>query len=544
MTSPRRKGLGCALAGGLLLAVATPPEVFPGAAFLVVAGLAAWFATATASARPWLHSYVLGCVHMAWFSWSVRHVLLPAYVAIVLVGGLYFVLGTAAVRSLPGRLRGVGFAVAVGASFWLRAAMPEIYYPHGQPCHCLWSWPALLGSLRVGGEPLGNALLGGLAAAAVGLWRSWRVAEPAIGRALTGAGFAVGAALLATVVGWVGASPGTAAVHVTIAAIEPGVHPMDPYIGLPREQQRARFDELFEERLLAPTRALLAEAAPPELILWPESSVPGALQAAEAERRQGRLPVVRFGSLPKTRLLVGANVERAGRDTPAAVLLSTDGRVLGHHEKRCLVPGGEFLPFVHWLPDAVREAVHEAFRSALGSAPDCAPGRSLPPLQTAAGVPFGALLCYDNAFPGPAREQVAAGARVLCVLSNEAWYRGGGELTQLVAMTVCRAIELRTPIVRCTTDGWTVAVDASGRILAELPMQPSPAPAARVLRAALPVPAASEAPPWLPAAVGPGLAVLLGLALACGAVAATRRGRAGAGGGGSTSTRFSARTGS
>ena len=62
-----------------------------------------------------------------------------------------------------------------------------------------------------------------------------------------------------------------------------------------------------------------------------------------------------------------------------------------------------------------------------------------------AGVPFGVLLCYDNAYPEVAARQVAAGARFLVVLSNEAWYRRGAELAQMEALTVCRALETHTP---------------------------------------------------------------------------------------------------
>jgi apolipoprotein N-acyltransferase len=120
------------------------------------------------------------------------------------------------------------------------------------------------------------------------------------------------------------------------------------------------------------------------------------------------------------------------------------------------------------------------------------------------------LMCYDNAFPGPSAAQVLAGARFLCVLSNESWFEGGGELTQLVAMTVVRALETATPLVRCTQDGYSVAVDAGGRVLAELPVLPSPQAAARILRVDLPL-GAGRLPSmaWLRSAAGPVMAVLL-----------------------------------
>jgi apolipoprotein N-acyltransferase len=530
--APRGPGFALALLGGAALACATPPAVLPGAEFLVFAGLAAWFLLARDERRSWWFTYLLGCVHMAWFSWSVHHVLLPAYVAIVVLGGGYFVLGTAAVRVVARRWQALAFGIAVAGSFWLRANVPAIHYPHGQPCHCLWQWPALLGSVTVGGEGLANALIGWLAASIAELWQGWRIGQPSWRRAWLRCALWVVVASGTTVVGvlvvGVAASP---SVHdlrpVSVVVVEPGLHSFEYMRGLP---------ETFEERLLRPTQAVLREglgdsppkARPneppwtdPRLVLWPESCIPVTVPVQEIAAGTARLlkDQLRPWAGSPRRLLLGVNVSRGDRQTPAAVLVDLeDGRILGHQEKRCLVPGGEFIPLLHLLPQSVVDWARGVFEQALGSMPDLEPGRALPLLHTAHDVPFGALLCYDNAFPGPAADQVAAGARFLCVLSNESWYRGGAELTQLMAMTVCRALEVATPIVRCTTDGWSGVVGADGHLRDELPIRPSPSPAARILPASF-VSGAGRLPPlaWLRAAAGPTAAILLGLALLHGA---------------------------
>lgn len=528
----RGPGLALALGGGAALAAATPPAVFPGAEFLVFAGLAAWFVLARDERRSRWLLYLLGCVHMAWFSWSIHHVLLPAYLAIVVLGGAYFVLGTAALRALPPRWQAFGFGVLVAGSYWLRANVPAIHYPHGQPCHDLWQWPRLLGSVTTGGEGLANALLGWLAACLVELWCGWRVGTPPWRAALRRGVLAFAVAVVATVVGWGISIPSGIASSPSIdgtpppslVLVEPGLHSFDYLRGLP---------QTFEERLRRPTQALLTEglgntppkARPgeppwpnPTLVLWPESSIPVTIPVDEIAAGTAHLlgeQLTPFAGAPQ-RLLVGVNVRRGERETPAAVLLdlAQKGLVLGHQEKRCLVPGGEFIPLLHLLPQSVVDWARGVFEQALGSMPDLEPGRDLPLLQTPDGTPFGTLLCYDNAFPGPAADQVAAGARFLCVLSNESWYRGGAELTQLVAMTVIRALETSTPIVRCTTDGWSAVVGAGGELLDQLPPQPSPSPAARILRVRLQS-GPGRLPPlaWLRAAVGPAAAFLLGLAL-------------------------------
>jgi apolipoprotein N-acyltransferase len=506
--------------GGVLLGFAAPPAMLPFAEWLVLPGLAVWFALALSDRRPLLHSYLFGCAYMAWFSWSVRHVMLPAYLAIVLLGGLYFVLGTAAVRGAPRRLQSLAFAVAVAGSFWLRATMPEIHYPHGQPCHALWQWPSLMRVVTVGGEPLLNALLGLLAATGFGIWQSWRTAVPMWRTAWLRL---VGAVMVTVGCAWfghqvaAGVRPATGAADqkVRLSVIEPGFHPEQIFTA-PPEQWPTIYRQLVDERLVAPTRTALQSAFAPDLVLWPESSLAfERIAVADIDAGHATVLAGAFANRP-ARLVLGANVEFPDGLTPSALLLELpSGRVLARHDKQRLVPGGEFLPLVSVLPKVWADWLRQSFQAALGVPPDCLPGQFRAPLRTNADVPFGALLCYDNAFPGPAAAQVAAGAEFLVVLSNESWYRGGAELTQLVAMTVVRALENAVPIVRCTLDGHSVAVSADGQIIAGLPIAPAPQPAARILEVSID-PGTGRIPPlaWLRRGLGWVFAALTALGAA------------------------------
>ena len=505
-----------ALAGGALLALAMPGMLPALGPVLVLPGLMAFYALITASRRPIRDSYLFGCVFMAGFSWSVHHVMIAAYVAIVLVGGLYFALVACSLRRVR-CCRALAFGASTAAVFWLRAVMPEIYYPHGQPAHALFEWPMLLmGGIALGGEALVNAMLGVVAAVAVDGWRGWRLGVPDFAVARRRLLLAVGVVVLLSLVGaWSRTAPPQSG-EVRVVVIEPGLHPMDPYAGLGPAAAQRRLQQLTEKRLLAPTRAVLQAPDPPDLVLWPESALPMEVRTV-SDLEAGRARLVLPGPWPAvaTRLLLGASALRDGAHVPAALLLDpASGVILGHHEKLRRVPGGEFVPLAGLLPDALAASVREAFQTALGAPPDCGVGVAQPLLETAAGARFGALICYDNAFAGPARDLVGQGAEFLVVLSNEAWYRGGAELDQLVAMTVCRALETGVPIVRCTTDGWSVAVDRDGRIRAGLPRQPAPTPEARILAVKLQLGPAADTPmAWLRGWIGALLALWLGIAV-------------------------------
>jgi apolipoprotein N-acyltransferase len=59
---------------------------------------------------------------------------------------------------------------------------------------------------------------------------------------------------------------------------------------------------------------------------------------------------------------------------------------------------------------------------------------------------------------------VRAGADVLAVLTNDAWYGEGGAAYQHAAHSVLRAIETRRPVLRCGNGGWSGWIDEFGSI--------------------------------------------------------------------------------
>lgn len=240
----------------------------------------------------------------------------------------------------------------------------------------------------------------------------------------------------------------------------------------------------FERHLsLAATPA----AAMPDVVVWPESSVPYSLE-----------------ELPEIRALIGGTVAPGGHvvlgsdyfdpsvEPPvlhnSVYALGHEGTLLGRYDKVDLVPFGEFMPMRAILGRLGLQAL------AVGSMDFIpGPGRSTMALD---GLPaFSPLVCYEAAFPGSATDGTGR-ASWLVNVTNDAWFGVSSGPYQHAAMARMRAVEAGLPLVRAANTGISLVTDAMGRIRASLPLMtmgtldvPLPPPLAEA-------PPASRAP-WL-----------------------------------------------
>ena len=202
------------------------------------------------------------------------------------------------------------------------------------------------------------------------------------------------------------------------------------------------------------------EASAPDVIFWPEASVPWVLKRDPSMTEWVEALAKKTGKP----LLIGAvSVDNPG----AADEVWRNGAFLIHpvqgvqypgYAKRHLVPFGEYIPqrsIFGWLEKFVP----------IGG--DYVPGETAQPLPLRVGtttVPVGVLICYEDLFPSLALASTRAGAEVLAVLTNDAWYGEGGAAYQHAAHSVLRAVENRRPVVRCGNGGWSGWIDEYGNV--------------------------------------------------------------------------------
>ena len=74
------------------------------------------------------------------------------------------------------------------------------------------------------------------------------------------------------------------------------------------------------------------------------------------------------------------------------------------------------------------------------------------------------LICFEDTFPGTAREAAQDDVDVLVNLTNDGWFGESAEQWQHLANAVFRAVENGLPLLRCANNGVTCLIDGHGRI--------------------------------------------------------------------------------
>ena len=213
---------------------------------------------------------------------------------------------------------------------------------------------------------------------------------------------------------------------------------------------------LFFNRLLDQTE--FAADAPPDLVLWPETSVPFLLEyPGEALEMMAHAAAVHG---PDTRIGFGVQRLEGGRYFNSLAVLNTDAQITDIYDKHHLVPFGEYIPFSEWLMGTpIGGLAGQALR---GYSPGPGPALlDLGPLGVA--LP---LICYESIFPRHLRTDERPDW--VLQVTNDAWF---GELTgpfQHLAQARLRAVEQGLPVLRVANTGVSAFIDARGGILAEL----------------------------------------------------------------------------
>jgi apolipoprotein N-acyltransferase len=448
-----RWALLAALAAGLLLAAAfAPVGAWPLAvvspALLVVTlygrSLRGAFVVGLVFGLAFFFPLVAWVINLAWFAW----------VALAIASALIFAVFTVAQRLLlnlrwwPVAVAGWWVAAEAfrdrwpwGGFPWGRLAMSQAGLPT-QGWAAIGGAPLLSFVVALTGTTLAWALLSALRGDGATRWRRTGIA--AVAFAATAGVACLPAALPLDPV------PANART-AEIAAIQGNV---------PRERSLvAQVDEfVVTANHATATEKLAAKVAAgtlprPDLVIWPENST--SIDPTQYPPIYDE--IANAASAIDRPILVGAVLQDPMRN---ASLLWLPGKgPTTVYLKRRLVPFGEFLPF--------RSLISKITSLTQLLPQDMVPGHRTV-LFDVGQIKLGSVICYEVAFDDLARSEVAAGANVLTVQSNDATFEREGptseESGQQIAMARIRAVEFDRTVVYDSTTGYSAVITPGGQV--------------------------------------------------------------------------------
>ncbi|MBL4766746.1 MAG: apolipoprotein N-acyltransferase [Rhodobacteraceae bacterium] len=195
----------------------------------------------------------------------------------------------------------------------------------------------------------------------------------------------------------------------------------------------------------------------PDLIVWPESSIPMYFHAADPA-----FDVI-MDAARGTPVVAGIQRRVGQRLYNSLVYLDEAGEVAAIYDKHHLVPFGEYIP----LGNLASRFGWHGLASGEGDGFSAGPGPqviSLGPLGKA--LP---LICYEAVFPqdvGGTTER----PDFLLLITNDAWFGNYSGPYQHLAQAQMRSIEQGLPMIRAANTGISAMIDPLGRITRSLPL--------------------------------------------------------------------------
>ncbi len=466
-------------AGGIALGLAFPGYVPPGSGLDAASALLAWVAlvpffffigrhgklrddfllslTLAVAFLATLNYWLLYMHPLTWlgipFALSIA-VVLVAWLGVSVVIGFSMALGGTGYGYLVRRFRAAGLPVwaypLLAAAFWMpfewAQTQGDLAYPWGPLALSQVALLPLLQLLPLGGPYLLGGLVAGFNAAAAEALRGERRPLAGFAAALAIA-FGYGAVVLRTV------PEGT----IPVAVVQ-GNH-----------DSATKWNPGMVQTMADTYLLMSTQAKDAQIVVWPESAIPILWNDPGRPESQATVSRIRSAFEGNGKYLVSGAFfwrPKAAQTQPgqtefdlfnASTAVGTgwnDG--FRWEAKRHLVPFGEFMPFRGILPDVLAKLNVLTKDLTAGKGPE---PFKLPMATVGAGV------CFDSIFPRALAADTAAGATVLAVVTNDAWYKKTAAPHQHFAHSVLRAVENRRFLLRAANTGSSGIIDPYGRVL-------------------------------------------------------------------------------
>jgi apolipoprotein N-acyltransferase len=187
-----------------------------------------------------------------------------------------------------------------------------------------------------------------------------------------------------------------------------------------------------------------------QVVLWPEAALP----VSDDSITDTLNDMQHFFQTRQQTLATGLITHQHGQWFNSVRLFGKDQGLIN---KRHLVPFGEYVPtllrpFLHWLPGGMGTMHAGSYHQST---------------LALHGVPISTLICYEVAYPELVRTQ-SQRTELLVTFNDSHWFGPSFAASQQLEMAVMRSQELQKPMLYVSNTGWTVHINAMGRIVQAL----------------------------------------------------------------------------
>ena len=225
----------------------------------------------------------------------------------------------------------------------------------------------------------------------------------------------------------------------------------------PNAPQDQKWDPALRDVFLNRMIALTSQGDVPDLVVWPETSVPYMLGQIDDDMR------VLTDAARGAPLIFGIQRrDLEGQFHNSLVVADAGGQVHSLYDKRHLVPFGEYIPGARLLGRMGMQGL--AGNLGVGFTPGTRSNIvDIPGIGAAV-----ALICYEGIFA----EEITYDERprLLLLITNDAWFGRSAGPRQHLAQARLRAIEHGLPMVRVANTGISAVFDGKGWNMGALPL--------------------------------------------------------------------------
>lgn len=255
--------------------------------------------------------------------------------------------------------------------------------------------------------------------------------------------------------------------RVNTSVIQPNIDPYkDKFGGRTPQEQLSVMLRLAEESLTPKTR----------LVVFPETSLTHQIDETALNNHEAVLQIKQFCKKHKVSVLTGADTyyffKEGEKLTPTArkykdnihydayntaLLIDSTDSVQVYHKSK-LVPGVEQLPY----PQLFRPL--EQLFDLGGTSGSLGIQENAEVLTTQDNIKVAPIICYESVYGDWVGSYVRQGADLLCIITNDGWWKNTPGYRQHLQYARLRAIEMRRNIARSANTGISAFINYKGEI--------------------------------------------------------------------------------